>query len=106
MAANRTRGEVAFEHEGESYSLCLTLAALAEIEAGLGLSSLDDLFHRLAGGHITSADVRVILAAALKGGGHTGREALVARLGLAEALGLVAMLLEASFAPLLGHDDA
>jgi len=65
---NRLRGEVPLEIEGEPHTLCLTLGALAEIEAGLGLIDLSALEARLARPRIE--DIIVILTALLRGGGH------------------------------------
>jgi Phage tail tube protein, GTA-gp10 len=75
---NKLRGEIALNIEGERYRLCLTLGALAEIESGLGLSSLTELEARLKAP--TIADIAIILAALLRGGGHDmSDEALLAR---------------------------
>lgn len=65
---NRIRGEVPLVIEGKTYRLCLTLGALAEIEAGLGLADLSELDARLARPRM--ADVIVILSALLRGGGQ------------------------------------
>ena len=98
--ANRIRGELALKIEGEVYTLCLTLGALAKIETALGLQSLADLFTRLGEGKVSAGDISVILQAALMGGGHT--TAALERLGYAEALSVVAELLEITFSPLMG----
>lgn len=75
---NPLRGEVAFSIEGEPYTICLTLGALAEIEAGLGLASLAELETRLKAP--TIADLAVVLAALLRGGGNDmSDEALLRR---------------------------
>jgi hypothetical protein len=65
---NRARGEVPLQIEGVPHRLCLTLGALAEIEAGLGLADLGELDTRLAKPRIE--DILVILTALLRGGGH------------------------------------
>lgn len=64
---NRARGEVPFDWAGRRFRLCLTLGALAEIEAGLGAESLEALEARLARPRVR--DLAVILAALLRGGG-------------------------------------
>ena len=75
---NQMRGDVDLWIEGELYRLRLTLGALAEIESGLDLGSLLDLTERLRAP--TVADLAVILAALLRGGGHDmASEALLAR---------------------------
>ena len=72
------RGDVDLRIEGEAFRLRLTLGALAEIESGLGLASLLELTERLRAP--TVADLAVILAALLRGGGHDmANEALLAR---------------------------
>lgn len=65
---NRIRGEAALMAGGRSYRLLLTLGALAEIEHGLGLASLMEVSGRLA--QTRAADLAVVAAALLRGGGH------------------------------------
>lgn len=65
---NKARGEVPLMIEGEAHTLCVTIGALAEIEAALELSSLADLEARLKSP--TVRDVVAVLAALLRGGGH------------------------------------
>ena len=75
---NAMRGDVDLRIEGAVYRLRVTLGALAEIESGLGLSSLLDLGARLRAP--TVADLAVILAALMRGGGHDmANDALLAR---------------------------
>lgn len=61
--ANAARGEVELLCEGRRLTLCLTLGALAEIEAAFG----DD---RERMKRLSAADVLTILRALLKGGGE------------------------------------
>lgn len=70
------RGEVHFALGGKPYRLCLTLGALAEIEAGLGADSLEALDEKLA--RLTGRGLVTILAALLRGGGHAIEEATLA----------------------------
>ncbi|MEI9887044.1 MAG: GTA-gp10 family protein [Rhizomicrobium sp.] len=65
---NRIRGEAALTAGGRSYRLLLTLGALAEIEDGLGLENLADVAARLK--TVRAADLAVVAAALLRGGGH------------------------------------
>lgn len=65
---NRVRGEVPLVIEGETHTLCVTIGALAEIEAALELSSLADLEARLRSPAVR--DVIAVLAALLRGGGE------------------------------------
>jgi len=55
---------------GTSRRLCLTLGALAEIETGLKLADWRELPARLA--KPSAADLSLVLAALLKGGGEDG----------------------------------
>lgn len=64
---NRARGEVMLEIDARPVRLCLTLGALAELEAAFDVISLAELAERLA--HLTAADIIVVLAALTKGGG-------------------------------------
>lgn len=65
---NRARGEVLLEVDGHPVRLCLTLGALAELEAAFDVISLNELGERLA--HVTAADLVVVIAALAKGGGE------------------------------------
>ena len=76
---NRARGEAALEADGRQYRLLLTLGALAEIEDGLGLDDLSQVGTRLA--HTRAADLAIVAAALLRGGGHDMCPAEVLRLG-------------------------
>lgn len=66
---NRARGEVLLQIDGRQVRLCLTLGALAELEAAFDVASLAELGERLA--HLTAADLVVVLVALAKGGGET-----------------------------------
>lgn len=68
---NMRRGEVALELDGTPHTLCLTLGALAELEASMALGNIGELAQRFADGNVKSADLIRILGAALRGGGHT-----------------------------------
>lgn len=65
---NRARGEVLLEIDGRPIRLCLTLGALAELEAAFDVVSLSELGARLA--HLSAADIAVVIAALAKGGGE------------------------------------
>ncbi|MEI9989911.1 MAG: GTA-gp10 family protein [Rhizomicrobium sp.] len=75
---NRIRGEAGLTAGGCSYRLLLTLGALAEIEDGLGLANLSDVAARLK--TVRAADLAVVAAALLRGGGHEFEPADVLRL--------------------------
>ena len=67
--ANGARGEVAATLAGAERRLCLTLGALAEIEAGLGVSGIAALGERMR--VLSAGDLMVVLAALLRGGGES-----------------------------------
>ena len=75
---NRIRGEAALSAGDRQYRLLLTLGALAEIEDGLGLADLSAVAQRL--GTVRAADLAVVAAALLRGGGHEITPADVLRL--------------------------
>ncbi len=82
---NRARGEVALDIAGKTHTLCLTLGALAEIEAALGAESFAGLEARMA--QLRARDLVAILAALLRGGGHpyTDEEAAALKVDVAAA---------------------
>jgi hypothetical protein len=81
---NIRRGEIAASIGGEERVLCLTLGALAELEARLG-----------------AGDLIAILGAGLRGGGNAVTDDDLARMaiegGLAGAAEIAAKLLRATF---------
>ena len=68
VIANAARGEATVVLAGEPRRLCLTLGALAEIEAGLGLEGVGALAERMR--TPSAGDLMVVLAALLRGGGE------------------------------------
>ncbi len=75
---NRIRGEAGLTAGGRFYRMLLTLGALAEIEDGLGLNDLSGVAARLS--QVRAADLAVVAAALLRGGGHEMTPADVLRL--------------------------
>jgi hypothetical protein len=65
---NKIRGEAELIAGGRTYRLLLTLGALAEIEDGLGLTDLSQVASRLK--TVRAADLAIVAAALLRGGGH------------------------------------
>jgi hypothetical protein len=90
---NPRRGEVALTLGAARYTLCLTLGALAELEAAFGVEDLTALAERFGSGRLSSRDLLVLLAVALRGGGHALTDAEVAALPLAEGVEPVARAL-------------
>ena len=87
--ANSRRGEAAVTFGGESYTLCLTLGALAELEHAFGADSLLAVGERLAAGRLTGRDLVALVAVGLRGGGHALSDAEVAALPLDDLDGLI-----------------
>lgn len=100
--ANRYRGEIDAELDGKSYRLCLTLGALAELEAAFGDEDMLALASRFEKGRISARDCVRIIGAGLRGAGHeVGDEAVAAMQaegGAAGFVDIVARLLNATFA--------
>lgn len=99
--ANRQRGEIEAVLDGRTYALCLTLGALAELEAGLTAGDLMGLAKRFADGRLSSADAIRVIGAGLRGAGNDIDDAAVARMradgGAAGYVAIVAELLGATF---------
>ena len=104
--ANLHRGEIEAVLDGRPYKLCLTLGALAELEAAFGDEDMLALAGRFAGGRLSSRDAIRILGAGLRGAGHDLGDADVARLrcegGAAGFVDVVARLLGATFGATAG----
>ena len=65
--SNPARGEVTLEAGGETRTLCLTLGALAEIEAALSVAGFAGMAERLK--TLSAADLALVLSALMRGGG-------------------------------------
>lgn len=65
---NGARGETGLVIGGAERRLCLTLGALAELEAAFGCTRISELEARLRAA--SAADMQVVLAALLRGGGE------------------------------------
>lgn len=73
---NRARGEVLLAIDGQPRRLCVTLGALAELEAAFDVASLAALAERLA--HLTASDLLLVLSALTCGGGEGMKTAQLA----------------------------
>ncbi len=69
---NRARGETSLCVNGQDFTLCLTLGALAQIETALETHNLDALSERLR--CLSAVDVLHVLHALLMGGGNAVSE--------------------------------
>ncbi|GAM98863.1 genetransfer agent (GTA) ORFG10 [alpha proteobacterium U9-1i] len=67
VVRNAARGETVLDINGAPRRLCVTLGALAELEAAFDVSSLSELGDRLS--HLTPSDLIHVLAALTAGGG-------------------------------------
>jgi len=98
---NIQRGEISAVFEGEERVLCLTLGALAELEARLGAGDLVGLSERFASGRVSARDLTAIIGAGLRGGGNAVTDDDLARMsiegGLHGAAEIAARLLRATF---------
>lgn len=98
---NSHRGEIEALIGGEKRTLCLTLGALAELEARLNAGDLAGLAERFAKGRVSARDLTAILGAGLRGAGHALSDDDLARTsiegGLRGAAEIAARLLKATF---------
>lgn len=98
---NRHRGEVAARLDSRDWTLCLTLGALAELEAAFEADNLSDLIARFSTGRLSALDMQRIICAGLRGGGHNVRDEDVADMradgGAAGYARMVSALLTATF---------
>src|SRR5690606_20200014 len=99
--ANRYRGEIEAELDGKTFRLCLTLGALAELEATFGDGDLLALATRFESGRLSARDCVRIIGAGLRGAGYDIRDADVGAMqasrGAAGFVAIVAALLSATF---------
>jgi hypothetical protein len=99
--ANRHRGEIDATFDGMPHKLCLTLGALAELEAAFGDADMLALAQRFESGRLKASDAVRIIGAGLRGGGHQIADEDVAVLkadgGAAGFVAVVAQLLAATF---------
>ncbi len=99
--ANHHRGEIDAVLDGSRQTLCLTLGALAELEAAFGEDNMLALAQRFESGRLSARDCIRIVGAGLRGAGHTITDEAVARMraegGLTGFIDVVARLLRATF---------
>ena len=99
--ANAHRGEIEATLSGRSYTLCLTLGALAELEHAYGGEDLLSLAQRFESGRITATDALRVIGAGLRGAGNAMSDADVSALtvegGAAGYVAIMVRLLRATF---------
>jgi hypothetical protein len=104
---NPHRGEIEACLDGQSFNLCLTLGALAELEHTFGHEDMLSLAERFQSGRLSARDAQRIIGAGLRGAGNEIRDDAVGRMqadgGVAGFVDIVARLLGATFGgPLVG----
>ena len=103
---NLHRGEIEGLLDGRPYTLCLTLGALAELEAAFGDEDMLALAERFGRGRLSARDATCIIGAGLRGAGSDIRDDGVARMqgegGAAGFVDIVARLLAATFGAVPG----
>lgn len=104
---NRHRGEIEARLDGKPYRLCLTLGALAELEAAFGDDDMLALATRFEKGRLSARDAVRIIGAGLRGGGQDVDDEAVSAMkaegGAAGFVDIVARLLRETFG---GEADA
>lgn len=99
--ANRHRGEVEARLDGKTFSVCLTLGALAELESAFGDEDMLALATRFEKGRISAKDCVRIIGAGLRGAGYEITDAEVSAMrgenGAAGFVDIVARLLAVTF---------
>ncbi|MFZ2030043.1 MAG: GTA-gp10 family protein [Vitreimonas sp.] len=95
---NAARGEVLLAIDGVDCRLCVTLGALAELEAAFDVVSLAELGERLA--QLTASDLLTVLSALCAGGGEpkSASDLASARIDAKAAAAAVASAFQAAFA--------
>ena len=98
---NKHRGEIAAELDGRTFTLCLTLGALAELEAAFEVDDLSALVDRFSSASLSARDMLKVIGAGLRGGGHPlTDDEIVEMQAEGGALGyarIVSQLLQATF---------
>lgn len=108
--ANAKRGEIDAEIDGATYTLCLTLGALAELESALDASDLVALAERFERQRLSARDILRIIGCGLRGAGHALTDDDISKMqvsgGLAGYVRIAAALLAATFGETPKHDPA
>lgn len=98
---NKHRGEIEARLDDRTFTLCLTLGALAELEDAFGDRDMISLAERFEKGRLGARDCVRIIGAGLRGAGNDIADDAVARMrsagGAAGFVEIVARLLNATF---------
>ncbi len=99
--ANLHRGEIEAILDGRAHRLCLTLGALAELEAAFGDDDMLALAERFGLGRLSARDAARLIGAGLRGGGLDIADEIVTRMqadgGASGFVDIVSRLLAATF---------
>jgi hypothetical protein len=99
--ANKRRGEISAVLDGRERTLCLTLGALAELEASFGADDLVALAARFESGKLSARDIAKIIGCGLRGAGEKVSDEDVAAMrtdgGAAGFAAIAAELIRATF---------
>lgn len=99
--ANLHRGEIEALLDGRAHRLCLTLGALAELEAAFGDEDMLALAERFGRGRLSARDATRLIGAGLRGGGLDIADDIVTRMqadgGASGFVDIVSRLLAATF---------
>lgn len=110
MNANRRRGEIAAELDGRHFRLCLTLGALAELEAAFAADDLGKLVERFSNGKLSALDMIRVIGAGLRGAGEAISDEEIGRMsapgGVAGFAAIVSDLLTTTFGGSPGGDQS
>ena len=98
---NRQRGEVEAVLDGRTWTLCLTLGALAELEAALEAGDLMGLARRFGEGRLAANEAIRVIGSGLRGAGNDVSDEAVSAMraegGAAGYVAIVGALLAATF---------
>lgn len=98
---NPLRGEIEATIGGKTRTLCLTLGALAELEAKMQAGDLNGLAERFEKGRVSARDLVAIIGAGLRGAGEPVSDEELMRTplegGVTGAAEIAARLLAATF---------
>ena len=101
MMVNPRRGEIGAILDGSERTLCLTLGALAQLEAAYAADDLTALVARFSGGRLSALDLMRIIGAGLRGAGQDVSDEDVGRMqvenGAAGFAAIAAELLTVTF---------
>jgi hypothetical protein len=104
--ANAKRGEIEAVLDGKACTLCLTLGALAELEAAFGAGDLMALAERFAAQRLSARDLLRVIACGLRGGGLAVSDEEVARMKVEGGISAYARIAASLLAATFGEGDS